>query len=257
MPYETILTETRGRVGLITLNRPEALNALNRQLIEELTTALTDFGRDDDIGAVMLTGTARAFAAGADIKEMQDHSFVSAYLTDLISPWDRVAAFRKPLVAAVAGFALGGGCELAMMCDLILATETAQFGQPEINLGVLPGAGGSQRLARAVGKAKTMDMVLTGRRMKADEAERAGLVARVLPVEGFVDAAATIAAEIAEKPLVAAMLAKEAVNQAFETGLSEGLRFERRLFQAAFASEDQKLGMIAFAEKRKPAFGHR
>lgn len=257
MTYDTILTETRGRVGLITLNRPEALNALNAQLIQELTEALEGFGRDAGIGAVMLTGSAKAFAAGADIKEMQEHSFVSAYLSDLITPWDRVAAFRKPLVAAVAGFALGGGCELAMMCDLILAAETAQFGQPEITLGILPGAGGSQRLARAIGKAKTMDMVLTGRRMKADEAERSGLVARVLPADGFVDAALEITAKIADKPLVAAMLAKEAANQAFETGLTEGLRFERRLFQAAFASEDQKLGMVAFAEKRKPVFGHR
>jgi enoyl-CoA hydratase len=257
MTYATIIVERRGRVGLITLNRPDALNALNAQLIGELVAALDDFGRDEGIGAVMLTGSAKAFAAGGDIKEMQPHSFVSAYLTDVITPWDRVATFRKPLIAAVAGFALGGGCELAMMCDIILAADTAQFGQPEINLGILPGAGGTQRLARAIGKAKTMDMVLTGRRMKADEAERAGLVARILPADGFVEAALAITSEIAEKPLVAAMLAKEAVNQAFEMGLAEGLRFERRLFHAVFASEDQTIGMTAFAAKQKPEFKHR
>jgi enoyl-CoA hydratase len=257
MAYETILVETQGRVGLITLNRPQALNALNAQLIDELVAALDTFAADDGIGAVMLTGSAKAFAAGADIKEMQAHSFVSAYLADLITPWDRVAQFRKPLIAAVAGYALGGGCELALMCDLVLAAETAQFGQPEIDLGILPGAGGSQRLARSIGKAKTMDLLLTGRRIGAAEAERAGLVARVLPAEGFVEAALAITAEIAAKPRVAAMLAKEAVNLAFETGLAEGLRFERRLFQASFASADQKEGMAAFAARRKPDFSHR
>jgi enoyl-CoA hydratase len=257
MTYASIIVERRGRVGLITLNRPDALNALNAALIGELVAALDDFGRDEGIGAVMLTGSAKAFAAGGDIKEMQPHSFVSAYLTDVITPWDKVATFRKPLIAAVAGFALGGGCELAMMCDMILAADTAQFGQPEINLGILPGAGGTQRLAHAIGKAKTMDMVLTGRRIKADEAERAGLVARVLPADGFVEAALAIASEIAEKPLVAAMLAKEAVNQAFEMGLTDGLRFERRLFHAVFASEDQKIGMTAFLAKQKPDFSHR
>jgi enoyl-CoA hydratase len=257
MTYASIIVERRGRVGLITLNRPDALNALNAALIGELVAALDDFGRDEGIGAVMLTGSAKAFAAGGDIKEMQPHSFVSAYLTDVITPWDKVATFRKPLIAAVAGFALGGGCELAMMCDMILAADTAQFGQPEINLGILPGAGGTQRLAHAIGKAKTMDMVLTGRRMKADEAERAGLVARVLPADGFVEAALAITSEIAEKPLVAAMLAKEAVNQAFEMGLTDGLRFERRLFHAVFASEDQSIGMTAFLAKQKPDFSHR
>jgi enoyl-CoA hydratase len=257
MDYATILVETHGRVGLITLNRPEALNALSAQLIAEVSVALDGFETDDSIGAVMITGSAKAFAAGGDIREMAGHSFVSAYLTDVIAPWDRVARFRKPLIAAVAGFALGGGCELAMMCDLILAAETAQFGQPEIQLGILPGAGGTQRLARTIGKAKTMDMVLTGRRIGAAEAERDGLVARVLPADNFVAAALAIAAEIAAKPLVAAMLAKEAVNLAFETGLEEGLRFERRLFQAVFATEDQKTGMAAFAAKQKPDFRHR
>ena len=259
MTFSSIIAERRGRVGLITLNRPDALNALNAQLISELVAALDDFGRDDGIGAVMLTGSAKAFAAGGDIKEMQPHSFVSAYLADVITPWDRVATFRKPLIAAVAGFALGGGCELAMMCDFILAADTARFGQPEINLGIIPGAGGTQRLPRFVGKSKAMEMVLLGqaRYMDAQEAERCGLVSRIVPAADLVDEAVRTAQKIAELSLPIVMMAKESVNRAFESTLSEGVRFERRLFHSAFATEDQKEGMAAFAEKRKPAFKNR
>ncbi len=257
MTYETILVETSGRVGLVTLNRPAALNALNARLIDELGAALDAFETDDAIGAVVLTGSPKAFAAGADIKEMAGLGFPGTYLSDFLAPWDRVARFRKPIVAAVAGFALGGGCELAMACDTIYAAETAKFGQPEIRLGILPGAGGTQRLTRAVGKAKAMDMILTGRTMDADEAERSGLVARVLPADGFVERVVAIAAEIAGLSLPATLMAKEAVGRAFEGSLAEGLRFERRLFQAVFATEDRAEGMAAFVEKRPAVFRHR
>ncbi|TBW41241.1 enoyl-CoA hydratase [Siculibacillus lacustris] len=257
MAYETILVETRGRVGVVTLNRPKALNALNSALIAEVTSALDAFEADEGIGAVVITGSEKAFAAGADIKEMASLTFPGTYTADFISSWDRVSRFRKPVIAGVAGFALGGGCELAMMCDLIVAADTAKFGQPEIKLGIMPGAGGTQRLTRAVGKAKAMDLILTGRLMDAVEAERAGLVARILPAEGFVDAVVAIAAEIAGLSLPAVMMAKESVGRAFETTLGEGLRFERRLFQAMFATEDQKEGMAAFVEKRPAAFRHR
>ena len=254
MAFENILVETRGRVGLITLNRPKALNALNSALMAEVGEALDAFETDAGIGAVVITGSEKAFAAGADIKEMQPLTYPSTYLEDFITTWDRVARARKPVIAAVAGFALGGGCELAMMCAMIVAAETAKFGQPEIKLGVMPGAGGTQRLTRAVGKAKAMDLILTGRMMDAVEAERSGLVARVLPADGFVDAAVAIAEEIAGYSLNAVMMAKESVERAFEGSLAEGLRFERRLFQSMFATADQKEGMAAFAEKRKANF---
>jgi enoyl-CoA hydratase len=255
--YETLLTETRGAVAIVTLNRPKALNALNSTLMTELTDALSTLARDDKIGAVVLTGSEKAFAAGADIKEMQSIDFVDAYRRDFISGWEGVAAFRKPLIAAVSGFALGGGCELAMMCDFIIASETAKFGQPEITLGVIPGMGGSQRLTRAVGKAKAMDLVLTGRMMDAAEAERAGLVSRIVAPERLLDEAVAAAAKIASFPQAAVMMAKEAVNRALETTLTEGLRFERRLFHSLFATADQKEGMAAFAEKRPPQFSNR
>lgn len=238
------------------LNRPDALNALNQQLIAELDQALTAFEANPAIGCVVLTGSDKAFAAGADIKEMRDKSFVDALLQDFISRWDCVARARKPIIAAVAGFALGGS-ELAMMCDFILASDTANFGQPEIKLGVIPGAGGTQRLTRAIGKAKAMDLVLTGRMMGAEEAERAGLVARVLPADTLVAEALKVARSIAGMSLPAVILAKDAVNQAFETTLAEGVKYERRLFYALFATEDQKEGMAAFVEKRKPSFKHR
>ncbi len=257
MAFENILVETRGRVGLITLNRPKALNALNSALMTEVSAALDAFETDAGIGAVVITGSERAFAAGADIKEMQPLTFPSTYLDDFITSWDRVARFRKPIMAGVAGFALGGGCELAMMCDMIYAAETAKFGQPEIKLGVMPGAGGTQRLTRAVGKAKAMDLCLTGRMMDAAEAERSGLVARILPAEGFVEAVVAVAGEIAGLSLSATMMTKETVNRAFEGSLAEGLRFERRLFQSMFATADQKEGMAAFVEKRKANFSHR
>jgi enoyl-CoA hydratase len=255
--YETIIVETRGRVGLITLNRPKALNALNTPLIEELLAALDLFATDDGIGAVVLTGSEKAFAAGADIKEMQSLTFVEAYLREQASAIERAGAFRKPLIAAVAGYCLGGGCELAMLCDIIIATDTARFGQPEITLGILPGMGGTQRLARAVGKAKAMEMVLTGRMIDAAEAERSGLVARVVPAADLLADAVKTAEKIAGFSLPAVLMAKEAVNRAFEMPLSEGLRFEKRLFHALFATEDQKEGMAAFAEKRPPAFKNR
>jgi enoyl-CoA hydratase len=257
MSYETLLTETRGAVALVTLNRPKALNALNATLMTELTDALAGIARDDAIGAVVLTGSEKAFAAGADIKEMQAIEFVDAYLQDFISGWESVSSFRKPLIAAVSGFALGGGCELAMMCDFIIASETAKFGQPEITLGVIPGLGGSQRLTRAVGKAKAMDLVLTGRMMDAAEAERAGLVSRIVAPDRLVEEAVTAAARIATFPRAAVMMAKEAVNRSFETTLAEGLRFERRLFHSLFATADQKEGMAAFGEKRPPQFRNR
>ena len=257
MIYETLLTETRGAVALITLNRPKALNALNSTVMAELTEALSAFGKDGAIGAIVLTGSEKAFAAGADIKEMQDIDFVDAYVNDFISGWEAIAATRKPMIAAVSGFALGGGCELAMMCDFIIASETAKFGQPEITLGVIPGMGGSQRLTRAVGKAKAMDMVMTGRMMDVAEAERAGLVSRIVSPERLIDEAVEAAAKIASFPRAAVLMAKEAVSRSFETTLAEGLRFERRLFHSLFATADQKEGMAAFVEKRKPQFSNR
>jgi enoyl-CoA hydratase len=257
MSYVTIEVETHGRVGLIRLNRPQALNALNAELIGEVDCALTGFARDPGIGCVLLTGSEKAFAAGADIKEMAGKSFADAFLEDFIGRWDAVARFRKPIIAAVAGFALGGGCEIAMMCDFIIAADTAQFGQPEIKLGVIPGAGGTQRLTRAVGKAKAMDLVLTGRMMGAEEAERAGLVARVVPAADLLAEALKAATAIAGMSLPAALMAKDAVNTALETTLAEGVRAERRLFYSLFATEDQKEGMAAFVEKRKAAFRHR
>jgi enoyl-CoA hydratase len=257
MAYETLLVETRGRVGLVTLNRPQALNALNSQLLGELKTVLSGFEADAGIGAIVITGSEKAFAAGADIKEMQPYGFADAYLADLASGWDDVAGCRKPMIAAVSGFALGGGCELAMMCDFIIAAETAKFGQPEITLGIIPGMGGTQRLTRAIGKAKAMDLCLTGRLMDAAEAERSGLVARVVPAERLLDEAMAAAGKIAGFSLPSAMMAKEAVGRAHETVLSEGMRAERRLFHALFATDDQKEGMAAFVEKRKPVFRNR
>lgn len=253
----TVLVEIRGAVGLVTLNRPKALNALNAELIEALAQAFEALETDDAVGAVVLTGSEKAFAAGADVKEMAAKTYSEAFLQDFVAAWARITACRKPSIAAVSGYALGGGCELAMMCDLILAAETAKFGQPEITLGILPGFGGTQRLARAVGKAKAMDLVLTGRMMDAAEAERAGLVSRVVPAERLLDEALEAAAKIAGFSRVAVYAAKEAVQVAFETSLAEGVRFERRLFQATFATEDQKEGMAAFVEKRKPAFRNR
>ncbi len=254
MAYENIRVETRGRVGLITLNRPKALNALNAALIAELSDALDAYETDERIGCVVLTGSEKAFAAGADIKEMQPHDFTQAYMTDLITPWDRVARNRKPIIAAVAGYALGGGCELAMMCDFILAADTAKFGQPEITLGVLPGAGGTQRLTRFVGKSKAMEMCLTGRMMNAEEAERSGLVSRVIPADELLEETMKVAEKIADFSLPVVMITKESVNRAYETTLAEGIRFERRVFHASFATEDQSEGMTAFIEKRAPQF---
>ena len=257
MAYETILVETRGPIGLITLNRPKALNALNIQLIGELNQALGAFEADSQAAVMVLTGSERAFAAGADVKEMEALDFMAALQSDFIGSWQRVAECRKPIIAAVAGYALGGGCELAMMCDIIIAADNARFGQPEINLGTIPGAGGTQRLTRAVGKAKAMEMVLTGRMMDAEEAERAGLVARVVPVANLLDEALKLAETIAEKSQPIVALAKEAVNVAYETTLSEGVRFERRMFYASFAAEDRREGMQAFIEKRTPNFNNR
>ncbi|MFU0506841.1 enoyl-CoA hydratase [Pseudaminobacter sp. NGMCC 1.201702] len=257
MAYETIIVETRGKVGLVTLNRPKALNALNTTVLTELLAACHAYEADPKIGAIVLTGSEKAFAAGADIKEMQSKSFVEAYLEDFFVGWEAFTRIRKPVIAAVSGYALGGGCELAMMCDFIIAGETAKFGQPEITLGVMPGMGGSQRLTRFVGKAKAMDMCLTGRMMDATEAERSGLVSRVVPTVDLLDEALKTAEKIAEFSLPAVMMAKEAVNRAYETTLSEGLRFERRLFHSMFALEDQKEGMAAFAEKRTASFANR
>ena len=257
MAYETIIAETRGKVGLITLNRPKALNALNSQVMAELVAAAKAFDADETVGAMVVTGSEKAFAAGADIKEMQAKTYVEAYLQDFFSGWEEFTRARKPVVAAVAGYALGGGCELAMMCDFIIAADTAKFGQPEINLGVMPGAGGTQRLTRFVGKSKAMDMCLTGRMMDAAEAERAGLVSRVVPAADLVADAVKTAETIAAKSLPIAMMTKESVNRSYETTLSEGIRFERRVFHAMFGTEDQKEGMAAFAEKRKAAFKHR
>ncbi|HQS47931.1 MAG TPA: enoyl-CoA hydratase [Xanthobacteraceae bacterium] len=254
MAYETILVETHGRVGLIRLNRPQALNALNAQIISELNAAVDLFEADREIGCIVLTGSERAFAAGADIKEMKDFTYPATYLDDFITSWERLSRARKPVIAAVAGFALGGGCELAMSCDFILAADTAKFGQPEIKLGVMPGAGGTQRLTRFVGKAKAMEMCLTGRMMGAEEAERAGLVSRIVPAAELVDEALKVAATIAAMSLPVAMMTKESVNRSYETTLSEGIRFERRVFHAQFALADQKEGMAAFSEKRPPNF---
>ena len=258
MAYEMIVVETRDHVGLIRLNRPEALNALCRQLMDELSDALARMDADDAIGAIVLTGSEKAFAAGADVKEMKDKSFVEAFREDFITRnWEAASRVRKPVIAAVAGYALGGGCELAMMCDFILCADTAKFGQPEINLGVMPGAGGTQRLTRFVGKSKAMEMNLTGRYMDAAEAERSGLVSRVIPADKLIDEALATAAKIAEKSALAVMATKEAVNRAYETPLAEGVRFERRLFHELFATEDQKEGMEAFVDKRQPQFKDR
>jgi enoyl-CoA hydratase/carnithine racemase len=255
MAYENIIVETRDHVGLIRLNRPKALNALNSDLMRELGEALVKFDADEAIGAIVITGSEKAFAAGADIKEMQPKNFVDVYREDFITAgWETVTRIRKPVIAAVAGYALGGGCELAMMCDFILAADTARFGQPEINLGVMPGAGGTQRLTRFVGKSKSMEMNLTGRFMDAAEAERSGLVSRVVPADDLVDEAVATAAKIAEKGAIAVMATKEAVNRAYETTLAEGVRFERRLFHALFATQDQKEGMEAFVDKRTASF---
>ena len=255
--YANILVERRGRVGLVTLNRPEALNALNKATMDELVKAVTGMDADPEVGAVVVTGSAKAFAAGADIKEMQSKGYMDMYAADWFRGWEDFTRLRIPVVAAVSGFALGGGCELAMMCDFIIAGDNAKFGQPEINLGVLPGMGGSQRLTRAVGKSKAMDMILTGRFMDAEEAERAGLVSRVVPAADVVEEALKAAEVIASKSKPVAMVAKEAVNAAFETGLAQGVLFERRVFHSLFATEDQKEGMAAFTEKRQPEFNHR
>ncbi len=258
MTYENILVETHGAVGLIRLNRPKALNALCDALMNELTQALNAFEKDDAIGAIVLTGSERAFAAGADIKEMAGLDYMDVYLGGFISEnWQRASTVRKPVIAAVAGFALGGGCELAMMCDFILAADTAKFGQPEITIGTIPGAGGTQRLTRFVGKSKAMEMVLTGRMMDAAEAERAGLISRIVPAAELVDEAIKVAAKIASLSRPVVLMAKEAVGRAYETTLAEGVLFERRVFHSTFALEDRKEGMSAFAEKRAPAFKNR
>jgi enoyl-CoA hydratase len=258
MSYENILVETKGAVGIVTLNRPKALNALCAALVAEMGQALDAFEADDAIGCVIVTGSDKAFAAGADIKEMASQTYMSVYLGDFITKgWERITTCRKPIVAAVAGFALGGGCEVAMMCDTIVAADTAKFGQPEITLGIIPGAGGTQRLTRFVGKAKAMDMILTGRMMDAAEAERSGLVSRVVPADKLMSEAMSIAERVASLSRPSVMMAKESVNRAYETSLNEGVRFERRLFHSLFATEDQKEGMAAFVEKRKPAFKNR
>jgi enoyl-CoA hydratase len=256
--YQNLIVERRGAVGFVALNRPQALNALNAALIAELAAALDDFEADPAIGAIVLTGSNKAFAAGADVKEMADKTYPETYVEDFITQgWERVAQCRKPVIAAVAGFALGGGCEIAMMCDIVVAADTARFGQPEIRLGTMPGAGGTQRLTRFVGKAKAMDLCLTGRMMDAAEAERAGLVSRIVPAADLVAEALKIAGEICAMSRPIAMMVKEAVNRAYETSLAEGVRFERRVFHATFATEDRREGMTAFIEKRPPAFKNR
>jgi len=252
--YETILAATKGKVGIITLNRPQALNALNTLLISELNRALDAFEANPGIGCIVITGNEKAFAAGVDIKEMHQKTFVEAYGSDFLAPFDRIGACRKPLIAAVGGYALGGGCELAMSCDIIIAADNAVFGQPEITLGIMPGAGGTQRLTRAVGKAKAMELCLTGRRMEAEEAERAGLVSRIVPVAELMDEVMKDADKIANLSGHAVMMIKEAINRGFATTLAEGVRFERGQFYSLFATEDQKEGMAAFIEKRKPEF---
>ncbi|HEY5607046.1 MAG TPA: enoyl-CoA hydratase [Alphaproteobacteria bacterium] len=255
MAYQNISVETRGGVGLITLNRPKALNALNSELVAEVGAALDAYEADAKIGAIVVTGSDKAFAAGADIKEMQSKTWPSIYMEDFITNgWERIARCRKPVIAAVAGYALGGGCEIALMCDFIIAADTAKFGQPEITLGVPPGAGGTQRLTRIVGKSKAMDMCLTGRMMDAKEAEASGLVSRIVPADQLVDEAVKAAQKIADMSRPTAMVIKESVNRAYETTLAEGIRFERRMFHASFGTPDQKEGMAAFVEKRKPAF---
>ncbi|MEE2698976.1 MAG: enoyl-CoA hydratase [Pseudomonadota bacterium] len=258
MAYSHIKFEKRAKVGLITLNRPESLNALSEGLMEELAFALNEFEADEKIGCIVITGSEKAFAAGADIKEMQSKSFMEAYLEDFISVnWERVVECRKPVIAAVSGYALGGGCELAMMCDFIIAGDNAKFGQPEITLGILPGSGGTQRLSRFVGKSKAMEMCLTGRIMEAEEAERAGLVSRVVPVGELLDEAIKTAANIASMSRPAILMVKESINRSYETTLAEGVKFERRLFHSAFATEDQKEGMEAFSSKRTPKWKNR
>ena len=257
MSYQTILVSQTDRVGTITLNRPEALNALNSLVMAEVTSAAAEFDADAGIGAIIITGSAKAFAAGADIKEMAALSFSDVFGSDFFAAWGKLAAVRTPLIAAVAGHALGGGCELAMMCDVLIAADTAKFGQPEIKLGVLPGMGGSQRLTRAVGKAKAMDMILTGRTIDAAEADRIGLVSRVVPADDLLAQASAVATTIAQMSRSASRMAKEAVNRAFESSLTEGLLYERRLFHSAFATDDQTEGMAAFTEKRAANFTHR
>jgi enoyl-CoA hydratase len=258
MAYQNILVETKGAVGIVTLNRPDALNALNKALLDELTAALDAYEADENIHCIVITGSQKAFAAGADIKEMQPKSYMDVYKEDFITAnWERASRCRKPVIAAVAGYALGGGCELAMMCDFIIAADNAKFGQPEIKLGVMPGAGGTQRLTRFVGKSKAMEMSLTGRMMDADEAERSGLVSRIVPLGELMDEVLKTAQAVAEMSLPIAMMTKESVNRAYETTLSEGVRFERRLFHSMFATEDQTEGMAAFVEKRKPQFRNR
>ncbi|PQA85589.1 enoyl-CoA hydratase [Hyphococcus luteus] len=258
MPYECILTETDGAVAVITLNRPDALNAFNRQLMDELTDAVKKFEADDAIGCMVVTGSEKAFAAGADIKEMADKDYIDVLKEDFITAnWEEASRARKPIIAAVAGYALGGGCELALMCDFIIAGDNAKFGQPEISIGAMPGAGGTQRLARFIGKSKAMEMCLTGRMMDAEEAERCGLVSRIVPKGELREEAMRVAKQIAGFSRPITILTKESVNRAFETTLAEGVRFERRVFHSVFAFEDQKEGMAAFAEKRKPVFKNR
>ncbi len=258
MTYQYILVETRGRVGVVTLNRPKALNALNDALMNELAGAFASFEADENIGAIVITGGEKAFAAGADIAAMKDWGYMDVFKTEFITRnWETIRKVRKPVIAAVAGYALGGGCELAMACDIVIAADTAKFGQPEMKLGVIPGAGGTQRLPRAVGKAKAMDLILTARMMDAEEAERAGLVSRVVPAAKLLDEAMSCATTIAEMSLPAVMAAKECVNQAYESPLGPGILFERRMFHALFATDDQKEGMRAFVEKRKPEWKHR
>lgn len=258
MAFENIIVERDDAVGIITLNRPAALNALSSPLMGELMQALSELEDDDRIGCLVLTGNERAFAAGADIKEMQTRSYMDVYLEDFVTAtWEHIAKIRKPIIAAVSGYALGGGCELAMMCDFVIAATNARFGQPEITIGTIPGAGGTQRLPRFIGKAKAMDMCLTGRMMDVEEAERVGLVSRIVPDDELRDTAIAVARQIAGLSRPSVMMAKESVNRAFETTLAEGVRFERRLFHSTFATEDQKEGMAAFAEKRRPAFRNR
>ncbi len=258
MPYECILTETEGSVGVITLNRPDALNAFNKTLMDELTDAVKKFEADDAIGCLIITGSEKAFAAGADIVEMASKNYIDVFKEEFITAnWEEASRARKPVIAAVSGYALGGGCELALMCDFIIAADNAKFGQPEISIGAMPGAGGTQRLARFIGKSKAMEMCLTGRMMEAKEAERCGLVSRIVPKGELREEAIRVAKQIAGFSRPIAMLTKEAVNRAYETTLSEGIRFERRVFHSVFAFEDQKEGMAAFTEKRKPNFKHR
>jgi enoyl-CoA hydratase len=258
MSFENIIVERKDSVGVITLNRPKALNALSAKLTEELQSALIELDADKEIGCMILTGSEKAFAAGADIKEMQSKTYMDAYLNDFITvAWEHISKIRKPIIAAVSGYALGGGCEIAMMCDFIIAADNAKFGQPEITIGTIPGAGGTQRLTRFVGKSKAMEMCLTGRMMDAEEAERSGLVSRVVPLTELMDEALKVASRIGELSMPSVLMAKESVNKAYEMTLSEGVKFERRLFHSTFATEDQKEGMAAFSEKRKPNFKDR